>query len=72
MINLMKTNCWNIPAVDQPKVRAHCGGMVNALLQPNAAAMEMEIVGQDVEAVNSLERELNEESIMVCSDPWAD
>ena len=38
---------------------------MEALAKPNAAAMEVEVVGQDVEAVSSLERELNEESIMV-------
>lgn len=47
---------------------AQYGGLVEALAQPNAAAMEVEVVGQDVEAVTALERDLNEESIMVRFD----
>ena len=48
------------------KEHAQYGGLVEALAKPNAAAMEVEVSGQDKEAVSSLERELNEESIMVC------
>ena len=51
--------------VTKEKQHAQYGGMVDALLKPNAAAIEAELVGQDVDAVTSLERELNEESIMV-------
>ena len=47
------------------KPRSGAGGMVEALVAPTAAAMDVELAGQDVDAIYSLERELKAESIMV-------